>query len=188
MTRIPAVRAVSLAHSPRDATALGRIAQGDLGELGTLYDRYAGDLLRFVTRVGGATLAEDVVQTVFVRVLTLASSYDTKAASARPWLFGIAARVLQEQRRSMRRWTAALFELAQQRRGLTSAASEGTGDLERAIATLSVGKRAVLLLVEVEGFSGPEVASILSLPLGTVWTRLHHARREVRAFYRERES
>ncbi len=187
MTRAATQRVLPSAHGPRDALTLARIAAGDLGELGTLYDRYAADILRFVTRLGGASLAEDVVQTVFVRVATLAGVYDPQAPSARPWLFGIAVRILREQRRSLRRWTSALFELGQHRRELSAAPSEGTSDLERAVAQLSVAKRTVLLLVEVEGFSCPEVASILVLPIGTVWTRLHHARREVRGFFQEAE-
>ena len=38
-----------------------------------------------------------------------------------------------------------------------------------------------LLLAEVEGMSGPEIAEALAIPVGTVWTRLHAARRELRA-------
>ncbi len=187
MTRASTQRVHPSGHGPRDASTLARIAASDLGELGTLYDRYAADILRFVTRLGGASLAEDVVQTVFVRVVTLASAYDPQAPSARPWLFGIAVRILGEQRRSLRRWANALFELGQHRRELSAVPSEGTSDLERAVAQLSVAKRTVLLLVEVEGFSCPEAASILALPVGTVWTRLHHARREVRGFFQETE-
>jgi len=172
-------------NGPRDAQTIAHVAAGDLGELGNLYDRYAADILRFVTRVAGATLAEDVVQTVFVRVVRLARGYDPKAPSARPWLFGIAVCILREQRRSLRRWASALFELGQHRRDSSTPASEGQGDLERAVARLSEAKRTVLLLVEVEGFSCPEVASILGLPVGTVWTRLHHARKEVRSFFQE---
>lgn len=179
------LRAAPVATTSQDTTTLARIAEGDLSQLGTLYDRYARDILRFVTRVADAAAAEDVVQTVFVRVVKLAAVYDGRAASARPWLFGIAARVLQEQRRSLRRWAGALFELGQHQRGLIGAPSEGNRDLERAVASLSAAKRSVLLLVEVEGFSCPEVAEILGLPVGTVWTRLHHARRELRAFWQE---
>ena len=46
-------------------------------------------------------------------------------------------------------------------------------------------KRTVLVLAEVEGFSCEELATMLSIPIGTVWTRLHHARRELRRFYEE---
>ena len=43
----------------------------------------------------------------------------------------------------------------------------------------------MLLLAEVEGFTCEEIAAMLAVPVGTVWTRLHHARRQMRAFYEE---
>jgi RNA polymerase sigma-70 factor (ECF subfamily) len=45
---------------------------------------------------------------------------------------------------------------------------------------LSQPKRVTLLLAEVEGLSCPEIAAALDIPVGTVWTRLHKARRELR--------
>ena len=59
-------------------------------------------------------------------------------------------------------------------------------DIERAIAALSPQKREVLLLVEVEELTCEEAASALGIPVGTVWTRLHHARRELRLLLGER--
>ncbi len=49
-----------------------------------------------------------------------------------------------------------------------------------AISRLSEAKRAVLLLVEVEGLSSEATADALQIPLGTVWRRLHQARAELR--------
>jgi RNA polymerase sigma-70 factor (ECF subfamily) len=40
-------------------------------------------------------------------------------------------------------------------------------------------KRIVYLMFELEGLSGPEIAAALDVPEATVWTRLHHARREL---------
>ena len=53
---------------------------------------------------------------------------------------------------------------------------------------MSRAKSTVLLLHEVEGFSCAEIASMLSIPVGTVWTRLHHARHELRSYYRGDEA
>jgi RNA polymerase sigma factor (sigma-70 family) len=53
-------------------------------------------------------------------------------------------------------------------------------DVERALAQLSEAKRVTLLMAEVEGMSCAEIASALKVPIGTVWTRLHAARRELR--------
>ena len=67
----------------------------------------------------------------------------------------------------------------------TRAASipEARTDLDRCLRRLSPAKRSVLLLAEVEGFTCEEIAKMVSIPVGTVWTRLHHARRELRRSY-----
>ena len=165
-----------------DAAILARVAAGDVRALASLYDRYAAQLLTFARRID-ANDAEDVVQTVFMRVLRIAAAFRADASSARPWLFAITTRVLQERTRRLRRWHAArmrLLEKASDRYG--SDGIERIGDARRALETLSMAKRVVLVLSEVEGFSSEEIATMLEIPVGTVWTRLHHARKELRAF------
>jgi RNA polymerase sigma factor (sigma-70 family) len=172
----------SSAHS--DSAILARVAAGDVEALGTLYDRHAPSLMRFARRLE-RNEAEDIVQTVFMRVLRLAASFDREVPSARPWLFAITARVAQERRRSMRRWLAARLRFGEQRFKATGAILDTRPDLDRALALLTSAKRTVLLLAEVEGFSCDEIATMLSIPVGTVWTRLHHARLELRRFHQQ---
>jgi RNA polymerase sigma-70 factor (ECF subfamily) len=166
-----------------DAAILAMIARGDLGALGVLYDRYAPALLRFARRLVGVQDANDIVQSAFLRVVALAHSYDTSVPSARPWLYGIVARITQEHRRSGRRWAAALLKLASQPPTAPIMIPESRRDLDSCLVKLSLAKRTVLILSEVEGFTSEEIASMLSIPVGTVWTRLHHARRELRRLY-----
>ena len=52
--------------------------------------------------------------------------------------------------------------------------------LSQALGRLSEPKRVVLLLAESEGMSSEDIATTLQIPVGTVWTRLHHARRDLR--------
>jgi RNA polymerase sigma-70 factor (ECF subfamily) len=49
-----------------------------------------------------------------------------------------------------------------------------------ALTRISEAKRITLLMAEVEGLSCAEIAAALGVPIGTVWTRLHAARRELR--------
>ena len=58
--------------------------------------------------------------------------------------------------------------------------AEAIVGVERALARLSEAKRVTLLMAEVEGLSCDEIAQALEIPIGTVWTRLHAARRELR--------
>jgi RNA polymerase sigma-70 factor (ECF subfamily) len=168
-----------------DAELLTRVAAGDVGALGALYDAYAPGLLRFARRAAGSDDAEDIVQTVFLRVVRIAHTFDARVPSARPWLFAITARVVLERRRSLRRWAAALVSLSAHAVPAAKNLGEARSDLEQGLKALTVAKRTVLVLAEVEGFTSDEIASMLEIPVGTVWTRLHHARRELRRFCEE---
>ena len=170
-----------------DADVLGRIGRGDVGALGELYDRHATALLGFATRCTGAQDAEDLVQATFVRAARSAGTFDGRTTSARSWLFGITAHLVQERRRSFARLARALlrFDVSAVTGASTSHQDEERNDLRKGLDRLTESKRVVLLLAEVEGFTCEEIASMLAVPVGTVWTRLHHARREMRAFYEE---
>ena len=138
-------------------------------------------MLRFATQLVGSDEADDVVQDTFLRAAKIAARFNPSAPSARPWLFGIAVRIVQERRRSVRRFLDAVSRFGAQARSASAPAADEQSDVARALSTLSVPKRTVLVLAEVEGFSCQEIAEMLSVPVGTVWTRLHHARKELRA-------
>ena len=168
---------------PSDAAVVALIAEGDIAALGVLYDRYAEGLLRFAGRLAGAQDATDIVHSAFLRVVGLAQGYDAAFPSARPWLYGIVVRMIREHRRSVHRWASTLIKLASQPARATASISETRTDLDACLSQLSLAKRTVLFLAEVEGFTSEEIAAMLSIPVGTVWTRLHHARRELRRLY-----
>jgi len=172
----------------RDTLALERVAAGDLGGLAELYDRHAPALLRFAARAAGPNDAEDLLQATFVRVVRIAPSYDGRASTARPWLYGVMARLIAERRRSLARFARALLRLPEPVLRLDSACDGLEGDVSRALDQLPYGKRVVLVLAEVEGYTCEEIARMLGIPVGTVWTRLHHARRLLRAFFDEEGS
>lgn len=177
--RVRPARAPNPGDPRTDAELLGAAHGGDREALGTLFDRHAQSVYAFARRFVGTSDAEDVVQTTFLRVLAIAGSYDDRALSARSWLFGVAYQVVRERRRASERLRAAMARYA------TVAASfvrPGASDLdlEAALASLSEPKRVVLVLTQVHGLSAEEVARALDLPIGTVWTRLHHAKRDLR--------
>jgi RNA polymerase sigma-70 factor (ECF subfamily) len=152
--------------------------------MGELYERHVYALLRFAVRVVGAADAEDIVQSTFVRAARVAATYDDRAGSGRPWLLGIAARLVQERRRSLSRWARVLIRLGAEGAG-RAALPDLHADIEKGLRGLTEAKRTVLVLAEIEGFGCDEIARMLDVPVGTVWTRLHHARRELRKYYEE---
>lgn len=167
-----------------DALAMGRLAGGDIDALGELYDRHQAAVRRFATRMTGSSDdGDDLVHATFLAALRTAGAFDAKR-SCRAWLLGITARLIQRERSTLARWGRLLagFRTAEPSwvrdpEGVLSA-REG---IERGLSHLSEAKRGVLLMAEVEGLSGEEIAEALDIPVGTVWTRLHHARRELMA-------
>jgi RNA polymerase sigma factor (sigma-70 family) len=168
-----------------DTIALKRVAAGDISALAEVYDRHAPALLRFATAASGRADAEDLVQTTFVTVMKIAKTYDGRGKDARAWLHGVMARLIQERRRSLTRFAHVLFRLSLLPERSTAAADGHRSDLSRAIDRLSDAKRVVLILAEVEGYACEEIANMLGVPVGTVWRRLHHARKDLRGFYDE---
>jgi RNA polymerase sigma-70 factor (ECF subfamily) len=166
---------------------LGRIADGDAASLALLFDRHHADVLRFIGRMGASRSdADDLVQQTFLQVMTAARSFDGRA-SLRAWLFGVAAMIVRRHRFSLARIAKriASFSVAEPRSNEPSAegAAATRDELRRASAALeklSAKKREVFVMIVMEEARGEEVAAALGIPLATVWTRLHHARRELR--------
>jgi RNA polymerase sigma-70 factor (ECF subfamily) len=161
---------------------MSRLGQGDIGALGELYDRHQASIRRFLARATvGADDVDDLVHTTFLTAATSAARYDGRA-DCRPWLMGIAVRLLRRRQYALGRWRGVVLSLATLRRPSVDprSALSARADVERALGRLSQAKRITLLLAEVEGLSCPEIAAALDIPVGTVWTRLHTARRELR--------
>lgn len=179
-------RASAPVVAPGDAEIVARVRDGDVGALGLLFDRYEPDVRRVMVRLGVPLAdAEDLVQATFLDVWRRASSYDGRA-SARPWLVGLAIIHVKRWRRSISRLAQRLARWAVEPAPSVVRPDEQTeaNDLaeraQAALERLSAKKREVFVLVALEGLTGEEVASTLDIPVATVWTRLHHARRELR--------
>jgi RNA polymerase sigma-70 factor (ECF subfamily) len=166
---------------PSDPDALRKLAAGEIGALGELYDRHHEAVRRFVVRAtADAEDVDDLVHATFLAAAKCAERYDGRP-SCRPWLIGIAAQLLRRRRQSFGRFLAVLSSLRVRATASDPrSALQARSDLERALVRLSEAKRLTLLMAEVEGLSCAEIAAALEIPIGTVWTRLHAARRELR--------
>ncbi len=164
------------------------IADGDLACLGELYDRHAHGVWRAVSRtLAGSADVEDVVHATFLNLPRIAPSYDGRPECA-GWLCGIAVRLSLRHSRGAGRFRRMLasFSYAVTARSPSdperrASEQEEMTMFERALADLSAKKRAVFVLVELEGLTSEEVSKALEVPAATVRTRLLHARRELHA-------
>jgi RNA polymerase sigma-70 factor (ECF subfamily) len=177
--------------SRSDAELFRRIHEGDVGALGELFDRYARDVERVLSRLGVAQAdVDDLVQATFLEVLECAGRFDGRS-SGRAWLIGLAVMLVRRHRRSLARLAARMAAWATTPGANVPTPEEESGDNEvarraqRALERLSDKKRWAFVLLVLEGMSGEEIAQSLGIPVKTVWTRVHHARRELRAALEE---
>lgn len=168
--------------APSDPELLRRLASGEISALGTLYDRHQAAVRGFVAQMSrDAHDVDDLVHTTFLTAAKSAARYDGRP-DCRPWLLGIAVHLLRRRRHAFGRWLRVLpaLRLARSTTEDARSALSTKTDVHRALQGLSEPKRMAILLTEVEGLSCQEVADLLGIPIGTVWTRLHAARRELR--------
>jgi RNA polymerase sigma-70 factor (ECF subfamily) len=153
------------------------------------------------TLLGNAQDAEDVTQDVFLRVYRALPSYQPERASMRTWLTKLTVNACNTHRRRnflhrlLKRTpldeedetTEALvdtsFLAAPEQHALNS---ELRRTVEEVLSKLRQEHRTVLVLHYYMDMSCPEIAEILDCPEGTVYSRLHYARRMVRAQFEQR--
>jgi RNA polymerase sigma-70 factor, ECF subfamily len=165
---------------PSDVELLRRIAHGHQDAFRELVDRHSRYLFGIAySLTGHSSDAEDVVQETFVAVIN--SKFRGESA-VRTWLVQILIRRAAMLRRSKRRSTTSLDGA----KDASAVAARGTGgsdaklDLAVMLEALSVEHRQVIVLRELEGMSYEEMSVALGVPRGTVESRLHRARNELR--------
>jgi RNA polymerase sigma factor (sigma-70 family) len=174
-----------------DPEIVARIARGELDALGTLFDRYEAVVKRFIGRLGVAAAdVDDLVQSTFLDVPGAAIRFDPRWAP-KTWLLGLAAMVVRRHRRSAQRQAARLAAWASEpwKRSFPEEDAERHDAAQRAVLALrrlSHKKREVFVMLVFEDLSGDEAARALGVPVATVWTRMHHARRDLQGLLKER--
>jgi RNA polymerase sigma-70 factor (ECF subfamily) len=152
-----------------------------------LYDAHVDFVWRNLRRLGIAPgEVDDRTQEVFVVAHRRWDTFEDHGHGPRAWLFQIVLRVVSDARRHRRRHPEdADGGLAESRRSEAPAQLDQVArrqameQLDRALATIDIGRRAVLVLHEIEEMTAPEIAKAMSLPLNTVYSRLRVAREEL---------
>jgi len=177
-----------------NAGALGRRAeprqlpsaepQATVLDLATVYEAYFRYVWRCLRSLGVRDAhLEDALQDVFMVVQRRLPEFDGRAA-VRTWLYAIALRVARKYRERARREPDSLDAARERDPELTAATASGASEHEserlllarRALSSLDDDKREIFVLARVEQMSAPEIASVLRIPLNTVYSRLRAAR------------
>jgi RNA polymerase sigma-70 factor (ECF subfamily) len=185
---IPLRRVAGRPDELSDEALLAGCASGERAALGALFDRHHGAVYRFLARVSGAVERDldDLVQATFLEVPGAAGRY-RGTARVPTWLLAVAANVTRHHARAEGRRRKAHAQLAEVPPGGSPRPDEA---LERrqlvlrlgaALADLSYDLRVVFVMCDVEEVPGVEAARVLGVREGTLWRRLHDARRVLRA-------
>jgi RNA polymerase sigma-70 factor (ECF subfamily) len=138
----------------------------------------SGRLLRFACRLtSDRAAAEDLVQETLLQAWRSFHQFEP-GSNMRAWLFRILVNRFYGQGRRIR--LAPVMVPLTARIGSGARSADETLEVMEAVDHLPDEQRAVLLLGVVEGFTCSEVSKILSIPIGTVMSRLSRARRALR--------
>lgn len=152
-------------------------------------ERFEAVYRELYTPICGYTLRrvrdpEDAAEAIAETFATLWRRFDRcpRGEQLRPWLFGVARRVIANQRRSERRRSALGERMAANvdHAAIEAVPVETTSDLACAFATLSEPDRELLSLVAWEGLTREELAIALGTSRAAVRLRLHRARKRLR--------
>ena len=173
-----------------DSALLAAVGTGDVAALGALYDRHAATLFRFLCRLPHVDEqeAEDLVQEAFLAAQRAARSYRGDCA-VRTWLMAIAGNLCKARARSRQRNRSALERARLQASPVLVSSDAEKQMSERqqiacvaaALAGLPYDLQLAYVLCELEGVPGVEAARVLKTKEGTLYRRLHDARKRLRA-------
>lgn len=177
-----------------DSHLIAETLAGKTVAFGKLVSKYQDRLFNTVVHVTGSVEdARDIVQEAFVQAfLKLDTFHQTSAFYT--WLYRIAFNVAASHRRRKRPMVSVEYvrettgqEPTDSRPGPEQRMEEAERrrQVEEAIATLSEEHRIVLVLREMDGCCYETIAEILHLPIGTVRSRLHRARLQLREQLKE---
>lgn len=146
------------------------------------------DLSRVATRMLGDTdRASDAVQEAYVLAWKSFDNYE-RGTNCRAWLFRILFNVVRHERRNWFKWiTGREDDLAEANLIASEPVPAALTDnaILEALDSLAPQFRAVVLLIDVEEFSYREASDVLSIPIGTVMSRLSRGRSQLREQLRE---
>jgi RNA polymerase sigma-70 factor (ECF subfamily) len=180
-------------NAPSDQTLIDQCLAGRREAFGQLVERYQHRLYHgLLHALGSPEDAQDIAQEAFVSAFEKLASFKGQAAFY-SWLFRIALNAAVSSRRKTRRMAVSV-ESRREETGLEpvdeNASAEPTyamdvSDRQRmvrqALSELSEEFRTALVLKEMDGMSYEEIAAVVEVPLGTVRSRIHRARLELRA-------
>jgi RNA polymerase sigma factor (sigma-70 family) len=175
-------------EGPTDAQVI-EASLGDAEAFGEIFDRHFPEISRYLERRVGPAGREDLAAEAFSIAFRKRGGYDLARGDCRPWLFGIAANLIRNHRRSERRQLRAYMTMGAEL-DLADEFAEAESRIEaharapeifEALASIGRRERELILLFAWAELSYGEIAEALSIPVGTVKSGISRARNQVQS-------
>ena len=174
-----------------DKSLVKRMALRNTAAMETFYKRHASSVYSFAfRRMGDAALADEVVNDTLLQAWVSASTFAGQS-SPKTWLLGIAKNKILDALRSKGKLEARHQDLSAEETEAIADTAPGAyaqllakqqgQHLSHCFDELPAEQRDCMHLSFVEGLSLAEIAQIMTIPANTVATRIHHAKRKLRA-------
>jgi RNA polymerase sigma-70 factor (ECF subfamily) len=190
LPNVLAGRVTDAADKPTDAELIEAIARGEKAAMRTLFARHNVRVYRFIVGLArDESLAEDLVSEVFLEVWRKAGRFEGRSRVS-TWLLAIARHKAYSafERRTDTQLDgqfAAKIEDPADGPGRILDAKQRSATLARCLMQLSPAHREIIDLVYYHEMKVEEVAQITGIPLATVKTRMHYARKRLAEFLHE---
>jgi RNA polymerase sigma-70 factor, ECF subfamily len=186
---LPTRPSAATLDEPDEAELIAASRKGDAQAYGSLVRKYQDRLCSSLRHVCSSPAdAQDVAQEAFLRAYLKLSTY-TGASAFYTWLHRIAMNIAISEHRRRQARTATehtrtleleLLRDAPERPEDRMLREERIAHVQKALDNLSPEHRAILVLREIGDYDYDQIAEMLTIPIGTVRSRLHRARLELR--------
>jgi RNA polymerase sigma-70 factor (ECF subfamily) len=170
-----------------DRALILELQAGDLEALGELFDRHRRMVYRTALAItNDEDSAADLLQDVFLRLYRFANRVDP-CRPLEPWLYRVTTNLAYTFLKRRKRWWSAIRDMAEILARESRPSSEKLAEKEeelfwvrKAIASLPLPHRVVIVLYYVNNQSIQEISEILEIPVGTVKSRLYYGRQTLK--------
>lgn len=173
-------------NSNTDKALMLKVKKGELDKLGLLFERYHRGLYRYFYRMcRDKDISEDLVQSVFERLLKYRESYSGNGKFS-TWLFSVARNQFYDHHRRSSKNGVSIqideerLEIPDEKDVPVQKKKEKKEILEEALNTLPDNKREVIILSRYEGLQYKEIAEILDTTEGAVKVKMFRAMKELK--------
>lgn len=175
-------------NSFSDNTLMLKVKEGNLDQLGLLFERYHRLLYRFFQNYHQRAECQDLVQTVFLRILKYRTQFNENEGEFKTWMFRIARNVNMDFFKKQKRTRTENID--NQAFKFTSSMDLNLGEEKEEILKLRVAlknleeeKREIIVMSKLEGLNYKEIGDVLNCSEGAVKVRVFRALKGLRAQY-----